>query len=127
VATFPVTVHEVVVDEGEVVHQLYRHATGHSYFGGGPGRLGGQHGQRRTDPFASSHLGGPPVDFGPPEVVADHVPDARHQAVHGLSHPGLGGVARPVEHLGHGCCGCHKTSLFLIMASLSCDRGFLVP
>ncbi len=53
VAALLVAVHQVVVQEGEVVHQLHGHRSGHADLGRGTGDLGGEHRERGADGLAA--------------------------------------------------------------------------
>ncbi len=85
VAALLVAVHEVVVEQREVVHELDGHGAGDARRGGRAGGLGRQQGEGGAYGLALIAVGRPPLDVDPPEVVGG-------DGVHGCREPGHGGT-----------------------------------
>ncbi len=81
VAALLVAVHQVVVQEGEVVHQLHGHRAGHAHLGRGAGDLGGEHGERGTYGLAAVAVRGVALGVDPAEVVGGDGVHGRGQSV----------------------------------------------
>lgn len=83
VAPLLVAVHQVVVQQREVVHELDGHGAGDAGLRGGAGRLRGQQGQRRAHGLAAVAVGGPALGIDPAEVVGGHGVHGRCEPVNG--------------------------------------------
>jgi len=88
VAPFGVAVHQVVVDQGEVVHELHRDRAaqrGRRVAGDG---LAGQQGQRGAHRLAGVRVERPTTLVAPAEVVGRHQPAVVVEPVHGTAQRG---------------------------------------
>ena len=110
VPALEVPVHEVVMDEGEIVDELDRNATGGTHFGVGPGCLRRQDRQRGADPLPALYGRWAAVRACPAEVVTDDVTDTGSEPVDSIPHGWHGQPACPSEHFGDRVGGRHMTS-----------------
>lgn len=84
VSALLVAVHQVVVQQREVVHEFDGHRAGDAGLGRSARRLGGQQGERRADGLAAVAVGGLALGVDPAEVVGG-------DGVHGRCEPVNGG------------------------------------
>lgn len=100
-AALLVTVHQVVVQQGEVVDQLDGDRAGHAGFRGGAGDLGGQYGEGGAHGLASVAVRGPPLGVDPAEVVGGDRVHGRRQAVDGRPQYRRGQGPAALQERGH--------------------------
>ena len=105
-----VPVHQVIVDEGKIVDQFDRNATGCTHFGVSPSRLSRKDRQSGADPFPALYGGWVAVGVCPAEVVTDDVTDTGSEPVDSIPHGWHGQPACPSEHFGDRVGGRHMTS-----------------
>lgn len=98
VAALLVAVHQVVVQQREVVHEFDGHRAGNAGLGGRARRLGGQQGERGAHGLAAVTVRRPPVGVDPAEVVGgDGVHGRREPAPRQPAGPALTGLVHAPE------------------------------
>jgi len=77
-----IAIHQVVVQQREVVDEFDADRAGRPDLGGRSGRLRRQQCERRTDGFTPAALGRPAVGVAPPEVIGRLQAGGRIEALH---------------------------------------------
>ncbi len=101
VAALLVAVHQVVVQEREVVHQFNGDRARHAHLGGRAGGLGGHDGEGGTYGLAAVPLGGVALGVDPAEVVGGDSVHRRCQAVDGRPQYRSGQGPAALQERGH--------------------------
>ena len=126
---FGVVVHDVVVNQREVVDQLHRHRPGERHRGRSAHRLGRQDGQGGPDPFTvTPRRQGLPVGVNPAEVVAGRGGQPGRKPVDGRPQSRLDQGAGPLQHIGDAVFAGHATEGALApVANPAANRPALTP
>ena len=74
-----IIIHDVVMQQGEIVNQLHRRRAGERYFCLGSHCFGGKNGERRSQGLAATIIRPCPGLVDPSPVVLDHSPEFRLQ------------------------------------------------
>ena len=101
VAALLVAVHQVVVQQREVVHQLHGDRAGHADLGRGAGRLRGEQRERGAHGLAAVAVGGVALGVDPAEVVGGDGVHGRGEPVHGRAQHRRGQRAAALQQRGH--------------------------
>lgn len=96
-----VAVHQVVVQQREVVDQFDGDRAGHAGLRGGAGDLGGQHGEGGAYGLAAVAVRGPALGVDPAEVVGGDRVHGRRQAVDGRPQYRRGQGPAALQERGH--------------------------